>query len=73
MVRAVIKTSYKRECQDKYFPIGSVPTLFCLGIQPNPLNVHPRSTSDFFARGPARSLFSPVVSFPCRDGAHSFL
>ena len=37
---AVIKTSYKRECQDKIFSAGSVPTLFCLGIQPNCLNVH---------------------------------
>ncbi len=32
-------TSYKRECQDKYFPLGSMPVLFCLGIQPNCLNV----------------------------------
>src|SRR5215468_4091615 len=31
--------SYKRKCQDKYFPLGSVPVLFCLGIQPNCLNV----------------------------------
>ena len=28
-----------RECQDKYFPFGSMPVLFCLGIQPNCLNV----------------------------------
>jgi len=36
----VVKTSYKRECQDKVFSAGSVPTLSCLGIQPNCLNVH---------------------------------
>jgi hypothetical protein len=32
--------SYKRECQETYLPVGSVPTLFCFGIQPNRLNVH---------------------------------
>jgi hypothetical protein len=31
--------SYKRECQEKDLPGGSVPILFCLGIQPNCLNV----------------------------------
>jgi hypothetical protein len=56
---AAVKTSYKRERQEKYFPAGSVPTLFCLGIQPNPLNVHGRSTSDFFARG-LRGPSSPL-------------
>ena len=33
------KVLYKGMSRD--FPVGSVPTLFCLGIQPNPLNVHP--------------------------------
>jgi integrase len=33
-------TSYKRECQETFFSVGSVPKLFCLGIQPNRLNVH---------------------------------
>jgi hypothetical protein len=32
--------SYKRECQETYFTIGSVPILFCFGIQPNRRNVH---------------------------------
>jgi len=31
--------SYKRKCQDKYFSYGSMPVLFCLGIQPKCLNV----------------------------------
>jgi hypothetical protein len=37
--------SYKRKCQETYLAVGSVPTLFGLGIQPNRLNVHVRSTS----------------------------
>src|ERR1700693_2667185 len=32
--------SYKRECQETYFTVGSVPILFCFGIQPNRMNVH---------------------------------
>ena len=32
--------SYKRKCQETYLSVGSVPTLFCFGIQPNRLNVH---------------------------------
>src|SRR3981081_1662832 len=35
--------SYKRKCQETYLAVGSVPTLFGLGIQPNRLNVHVRS------------------------------
>jgi hypothetical protein len=49
--------SYKRECQEKYLPFGSVPTLFCLGIQPNCLNVHSRFESSL---PQAESL----ISFP---------
>ena len=37
--------SYKRKCQETYLSVGSVPTLFCFGIQPNRLNMHARSTS----------------------------
>jgi hypothetical protein len=29
------KQSYIRECQEKYLPLGSVPTDFFLGIQPD--------------------------------------
>src|SRR6266849_2328648 len=32
--------SYIRECQETSLSVGSVPILFCLGIQPNWLNVH---------------------------------
>ena len=32
--------SYKRECQETFLSVGSMPTLFCLGIQPNCLIVH---------------------------------
>src|ERR1700676_2176453 len=28
--------SYKRECQETFFSVGSVPTLFCLDIQAQP-------------------------------------
>ena len=34
--------SYKRECQETYLTVGSLPTRFCLGIQPNRLRVHAR-------------------------------
>ena len=37
--------SYKRECQETNLTVGSVPVLFCLGIQPNWLNVHSHSES----------------------------
>jgi hypothetical protein len=37
--------SYKRECQETFLSVGSVPILFCLGIQPNWLNVHSHSES----------------------------
>ena len=44
--------SYKRECQDKQFPWGSMPVLFCLSIQPNCLNVVSYSESGLLqARG----------------------
>src|SRR5260370_863982 len=39
-----IEWSYKRECQRTFFPVGSMPTLFCLGIHPNRLNVHSGSS-----------------------------
>jgi hypothetical protein len=51
--------SYKSGCQEKYLPVGSVPTLFCLGVQPNRLK--------------RRSFFLPVVPLHCRDGAIRFL
>jgi len=35
----------KRECQETFLSVGSVPILFCLGIQPNWLNVHSPSES----------------------------
>ncbi|MGB2677628.1 MAG: hypothetical protein WAN12_11160, partial [Candidatus Acidiferrum sp.] len=37
--------SYKRECQEKNLPVGSMPILFYPGIQPNCLNMHSRSES----------------------------
>src|SRR5258706_10904009 len=37
--------SYKKECQETNLPPGPMPVLFRRGIQPNCLNVHPRSES----------------------------
>jgi hypothetical protein len=37
--------SYKGKCPEKYFPFGSMPVLFCVGIEPNWLNVHSYSAS----------------------------
>src|SRR4029077_12564637 len=51
--------SYKSECQEKYLPVGSVPTLFLS-----------RHSAQPFER---RSFFLPVVSLHCRDGAIRFL
>lgn len=36
---------FKRKSQETELAVGSVPTLFCLGIQPHRLNGHARSTS----------------------------
>jgi hypothetical protein len=43
--------SYKRKCQETDLAVGSVPTLFCLGIQPNRLNVHARSARVGYQHG----------------------
>jgi hypothetical protein len=73
--------SYKRECQETYFAVGSVPTLFCLGIQPNRLNVRAmeeqsssglRSCSVSGCEADERILFA-VVPYPCCGGATRFL
>jgi hypothetical protein len=60
--------SYKRECQETTLSVGSVPILFCLGIQPNWLNVHPQSESGLpqaeypvaSPRAKRRYAFSPL-------------
>ncbi len=73
--------SYKRECQETFFSVGSVPTLFCLGIQPNCLNVVSYSESGLlqakgFALSPRarrRCDCSPVwFHFAVCDGAIVF-
>jgi len=38
--KLIADVTYKRKCQETYLSVGSVPTLFCFGIQPNRLNVH---------------------------------
>ena len=75
--------SYKKECQETFLSVGSVPTLSSF-----------RHSAQSFERALAigewscsgdvvsclvsshetvRSLFLPVVPLHCRDGAHSFL
>ncbi|MGC2354419.1 MAG: hypothetical protein WA491_00005, partial [Candidatus Acidiferrum sp.] len=74
--------SYKRECQEKNLPVGSMPILFYPGIQPNCLNMHSRSESGLpqaqshgsSPRTKRRETFLfPVVPFHFRDGAIHFL
>ena len=76
-----LEESYKRECQETFFSVGSVPTLFCLGIQPNCLNVVSYSESGLlqakgFALSPRarrRCDCSPVwFHFAVCDGAIVF-
>jgi hypothetical protein len=43
--RETLDKSYKGKCPGKYFPFGSMPVLFCVGIEPNRLNVHSYSAS----------------------------
>jgi hypothetical protein len=73
----------KRNVKRYFSPSAQCRHFFCLGIQPNRLNVHSRSgewscsddvVSCFVSsHETVRSLFLPVVPFHCRDGAHSFL
>jgi hypothetical protein len=44
--------SYKSERQEKYLHVGPMPILFCLGVQPNRLNV-PRERRGVLRRSPA--------------------
>ena len=37
---AISEKSYIKECQEKNLPLGSMPILSSLGIQPNCLKVH---------------------------------
>ena len=79
----IAKTSYKKECQEKYFPTGSVPTLFSSRHSAQPFE-RALAIGEWSCSGDVvscfvsshetvRFLFLPVVPFPCRDGAHSFL
>jgi hypothetical protein len=78
--------SYKRECQETFFSVGSVPTLFCLGIQAQPferaLVIEWSCSGDivscFVSSHETMGSFfgsfflSPVVPFHCCDGAIRF-
>src|SRR5260370_23670695 len=68
--------SYKKECQEKYFPTGSVPTLFSSRHSAQPferaLAIGEGSCSGdvvscfVSSHETVRFLFLPVVPFPCR-------
>jgi hypothetical protein len=79
----VIKTSYKKECQETFFSVGSVPTLFLSRHSAQPFE-RALAIGEWSCSGDVvscfvsshetvRSLFLPVVPLHCRDGAHSFL
>jgi|SRR5450631_2888858 hypothetical protein len=75
--------SYKRECQETFFSVGSVPTLFFLGIQPNRWNMHARidewSSSgsrcfvSWYESVRVPMFFPPVVPFQLWCRRHPFL
>src|SRR5271169_5878605 len=75
--------SYKSEWQEKYLPVGSVPTLFLsrhsAQLFERALAIDEWSSSDnvescfVSSRETVRSFFLPVVPFHCRDGAIRFL
>jgi hypothetical protein len=77
-----VKKFLERECQETFLSVGSVPILFCLGIQPNWLNVHSdsrewscsglRSCFLSVCEAEERFLFA-VVPYPCCGGAIRFL
>src|SRR5260370_9003538 len=75
--------SDKKECQEKYFPTGSVATLFSSRHSAQPFE-RALAIGEWSCSGDVvscfvsshetvRFLFLPLVPFPCRDGAHSFL
>src|SRR6516165_7756559 len=77
------KTSYKKECQETLLFVGSVPTLFSSRHSAQPFE-RALAIGEWSCSGDVvscfvsshetvRFLFLPVVPFPCRDGAHSFL
>ena len=81
--RSVIKMSYKKECQEIFLSVGSVPTLFLSRHSAQPFE-RALAIGEWSCSGDVvscfvsshetvRSLFLPVVPFHCRDGAHSFL
>jgi hypothetical protein len=75
--------SYKSECQEKYLPVGSVPTLFLSRHSAQPferaLAIDEWSSSGDVvscfvpSHETVTSFFLPVVPFHCRDGAIRFL
>src|SRR4029077_21279710 len=77
------KTSYKKECQEIFLSVGSVPTLFSSRHSAQPFE-RALAMGEWSCSGDVvacfvsshetlRFLFLPVVPFPYRDGAHSFL
>ena len=82
-ILCLAKTSYKKECQETFLFVGSVPTLFSSRHSAQPFE-RALAIGEWSCSGDVvscfvsshetvRFLFLPVVPFPCRDGAHSFL
>src|SRR5438552_19037588 len=79
---AVIESSYKKECQEIFLSVDSVPTLFLSRHSAQSferaLAIGEWSSSDdvvscfVSSHETVRFVFLPVVPFHCRDGAHSF-
>ena len=74
--------SYKKECQEKYLPFGSVPILFrsrhSAQLFERALSMREWSSSGLMfcyasACEAEKRFLSPVVPFHCRDGAIRFL
>src|ERR1700680_285703 len=74
--------SYKRECQETLFSVGSVPTLFLSRHSAQPferaLVIEWSCSGDVVScfvslHETVRSFFFPVVPYPCLRRRHSFL
>src|SRR5713101_8186125 len=81
MINAPSEKSYKRECQETFFPVGSVPTLFLSRHSAQPferaLVIEWSCSGDVVScfvssHETVRSFFFPVVPFHCCDGAIRF-
>jgi hypothetical protein len=57
----LVRLAPHQEIRNKYFPCGSMPVLFCLGIQPNCLNIVSYSESGLLQAKWFRFVFACVL------------